>query len=30
MPVSVHVHHALADGLHVANFLNYFEELLKE
>jgi chloramphenicol O-acetyltransferase type A len=28
MPVSVEVHHALMDGLHVARFLERFEELL--
>ncbi len=28
MPVSVEVHHALADGLHVGRFLSRFEELL--
>ena len=28
MPVSIHVHHALADGLHVAHFVDHFQELL--
>ena len=28
MPVSIHVHHGLADGLHVAQFVGRFEELL--
>jgi chloramphenicol O-acetyltransferase type A len=28
MPVSIHVHHALADGLHVAQFVDYFQKLL--
>ena len=28
MPVSVHVHHALMDGLHVAQFIDRFQELL--
>lgn len=28
MPVSVHVHHALADGLHVARFAEYLERNL--
>jgi len=28
MPVSIHVHHALVDGLHVGQFLQHFEELL--
>ncbi|VAW26566.1 putative acetyltransferase, partial [hydrothermal vent metagenome] len=28
MPVSVHVHHALMDGLHVGQFYEMFQELL--
>jgi chloramphenicol O-acetyltransferase type A len=28
MPVSIHVHHALADGLHVAQFVGHFQKLL--
>jgi chloramphenicol O-acetyltransferase type A len=28
MPVSIHVHHALTDGLHVAQFVDHFEKLL--
>jgi len=28
MPVSIHVHHALADGLHVAQFADLFQKLL--
>jgi len=28
MPVSIHVHHALADGLHVAQFVEQFERYL--
>ena len=28
MPVSIHVHHALADGLHVAQFVEHFEHYL--
>jgi len=28
MPVSIHVHHALADGLHVAQFVELFQKLL--
>ena len=28
MPVSIHVHHALADGLHVAQFVQQFERYL--
>lgn len=30
IPVSVHVHHALADGLHVGQFLTSLEELFRE
>jgi len=29
MPVSIHVHHALADGSHVAEFVQHFEQCLK-
>jgi chloramphenicol O-acetyltransferase type A len=28
MPVSIHVHHGLADGLHVAQYLNHFQRHL--
>jgi chloramphenicol O-acetyltransferase type A len=28
MPVSIHVHHALADGLHVGQFVDHFERYL--
>ncbi|HMG02653.1 MAG TPA: CatA-like O-acetyltransferase [Edaphobacter sp.] len=28
MPVSIHVHHALVDGLHVAQFVDHFQKLL--
>jgi chloramphenicol O-acetyltransferase type A len=28
MPVSIHVHHGLADGLHVAQFVDQFQKLL--
>jgi chloramphenicol O-acetyltransferase type A len=28
MPVSIHVHHALADGMHVAQFVDQFEKCL--
>lgn len=28
MPVSIHAHHALADGLHVAQFVEHFQKLL--
>jgi chloramphenicol O-acetyltransferase type A len=30
MPVSIHVHHGLADGSHVAEFVEHFEQALKE
>lgn len=30
MPVSIHVHHALTDGLHVAQFVDQFQKLLDE
>ncbi len=30
MPASIHVHHALADGLHVAQFVEEFERCLRE
>jgi chloramphenicol O-acetyltransferase type A len=30
MPVSIHVHHALADGLHVAQFVEHFQRCLAE
>jgi chloramphenicol O-acetyltransferase type A len=30
MPVSIHVHHALADGLHVAQFVEHFQRCLNE
>ena len=30
MPVSVHVHHALADGYHVGQFLELFQKLMNE
>ena len=29
MPVSIHVHHALVDGLHVAQFVSQFERYLE-
>ena len=28
MPVSIHVHHALVDGLHVGQYIDCFQELL--
>ncbi|HEY4355586.1 MAG TPA: CatA-like O-acetyltransferase [Acidobacteriaceae bacterium] len=30
MPVSIHVHHGLADGLHVAQFVEQFQKFLDE
>jgi chloramphenicol O-acetyltransferase type A len=30
MPVSIHLHHALADGYHAGQFLNQFQNLLNE
>jgi chloramphenicol O-acetyltransferase type A len=30
MPVSIHVHHALADGYHVGLFVEYFQTLMNE
>jgi chloramphenicol O-acetyltransferase type A len=30
MPVSIEVHHALLDGIHVARFLEYFQNALRE
>jgi chloramphenicol O-acetyltransferase type A len=30
VPVSIHVHHGLADGLHVAQFVDQFQRLLDE
>jgi len=30
MPVSIHVHHGLADGLHVAQYLEHFQRYLDE
>ena len=30
MPVSIHVHHALADGLHVAQFLEQLQKLFAD
>ncbi len=29
MPISIHVHHALVDGLHVAQFVDHFQNLLE-
>ena len=30
MPISIHAHHALVDGLHLANFLEIFQAVLDE
>ena len=30
MPVSIHVHHALMDGYHVAQFIDKFQKLMNE
>jgi chloramphenicol O-acetyltransferase type A len=30
MPVSVHVHHALIDGLHVGQYIDLFQQLMNE
>jgi chloramphenicol O-acetyltransferase type A len=30
MPVSVHVHHALVDGLHVGQYIDRFQELMNK
>lgn len=30
MPVSINVHHALVDGLHLANYLEIFQDMLDE
>ncbi len=30
MPISIHVHHALVDGLHVGQFVTIFEDLMNE
>ncbi|CAD0001170.1 chloramphenicol acetyltransferase [Flavobacterium salmonis] len=30
MPVSVHVHHGLMDGLHVGRFVDFFQELMNQ
>jgi chloramphenicol O-acetyltransferase type A len=30
MPVSIHVHHALVDGLHVGQYIDCFQELMNE
>ena len=28
MPMSVHVHHGLMDGLHVGQFVDFFQDLM--
>lgn len=30
MPMSIHVHHALVDGIHVGQYIDHFQELLNE
>ncbi len=30
MPVSIHVHHALVDGLHIGQFIEEFQQLMNE
>lgn len=30
MPMSVHVHHGLTDGLHVGQFVDYFQDLMNK
>jgi chloramphenicol O-acetyltransferase type A len=30
MPMSVHVHHGLMDGLHVGLFIDFFQELMNQ
>lgn len=30
MPMSVHVHHGLMDGLHVGQFVDYFQEIMNQ
>ena len=30
MPVSVHVHHALVDGVHVGQYIEEFQKLMNE
>jgi chloramphenicol O-acetyltransferase type A len=30
MPMSVHVHHGLMDGLHLGQFVDYFQEIMNE
>jgi chloramphenicol O-acetyltransferase len=28
MPMSIHVHHGLVDGLHLGQFVDYFQEII--
>jgi chloramphenicol O-acetyltransferase type A len=30
MPMSIHVHHGLIDGLHLGQFVDYFQELMNQ
>jgi chloramphenicol O-acetyltransferase type A len=30
MPVSVHVHHALVDGLHIGQYIDCFQQLMDQ
>ncbi|MEL7004699.1 MAG: hypothetical protein AAFN93_18470 [Bacteroidota bacterium] len=30
MPVSIHVHHGLVDGIHVGQYCDLFQKLLNE
>jgi chloramphenicol O-acetyltransferase type A len=30
MPVSVHLHHALIDGLHIGQYIDCFQELMNK
>ncbi|WPU91180.1 chloramphenicol acetyltransferase [Mucilaginibacter sabulilitoris] len=30
MPVSIHVHHALVDGLHLGQYIDHFQELMND
>jgi chloramphenicol O-acetyltransferase type A len=30
MPMSIHVHHGLVDGIHLGQFVDYFQELMNE
>jgi chloramphenicol O-acetyltransferase type A len=30
MPMSIHVHHGLVDGLHLGQFVDYFQEIMNQ